>query len=148
MRTQGVRGRQQRTVTGADMTFTHDRERDVRQRRQVTGAAEAAVFVDHRRQPGGQQRGVCLGDVRSDPGATGGQRPEAGGDAVRRDGIVRQRFDACPTRGDRGHRIVGEHRSRITTRHPHDVVGTDGADTHHNLNHPMIVHAPPTGRPI
>ena len=42
----------------ADRPLAHQRERAVRERREVAGAAERAVLVDDRRDPGGEHRGV------------------------------------------------------------------------------------------
>ena len=55
----------------------HDRECDVREGRGVSGAAQAAVLVDNRRQTGGEDPGVCLGDFGAYAGAAGGQRRQS-----------------------------------------------------------------------
>ena len=52
--------------------FTEERERHVRQRREIAGAAEGAVLVHQRGQPGVAQRGPCL---RRLPGDFPSQRP-------------------------------------------------------------------------
>ena len=49
----------------------------MREGSEVSGAAQTAVLVDDRRQTGGEERGVCLGDRRADPGAAGGQRRQS-----------------------------------------------------------------------
>ena len=50
-----VGGRHQGAVGVADLALAHQRERAVRQRRQVAGAAERAVLVHHRRDAVGEQ---------------------------------------------------------------------------------------------
>ena len=50
MRAQSCRGRHKLAVGGAYLSFAHDRECDVREGREVTGAAEAAVLVYDRCQ--------------------------------------------------------------------------------------------------
>ena len=73
VRGQRVGGGVQCTVAVAYLALTHHRERDVRQRREIAGTAEASVLVDHGRQSGGQQVGVGLGRFAAHPGASAGQ---------------------------------------------------------------------------
>ena len=51
VRAQRVGGVVQFAVAVAHLALTHHRERDMRQRREIAGAAEASVLVDHGRQP-------------------------------------------------------------------------------------------------
>ena len=74
VRAQRVGGRLQFAVAGAHLPLPHDRERDVRQRREITRTAEASVLVDHRRQARRQQVGVGLGGFAAHAGPTAGQR--------------------------------------------------------------------------
>ena len=66
-------GRQQFAVGGAYRTLADDRQRHVGQRREIAGAAEAAVLVDDGRQSGGQHRRIRLRDLGPHTGAAGGQ---------------------------------------------------------------------------
>ena len=50
VRRQRVAGVEKVALGISDRAFAHHRERDVRQRREVTGTAEAAVLVHHRSQ--------------------------------------------------------------------------------------------------
>ena len=63
-------------VGGADVPLAHDRERDVRQRGEVSGTAAAAVFVNHRRESRREQSRVGLGELGTHPGPAGGQGRE------------------------------------------------------------------------
>ncbi len=61
-------------VSIANLAFAHHRQRDVRQRSEVTRATEAAVFVHDRSQLRVQQAGVRLGRLDLDPGPPGRKR--------------------------------------------------------------------------
>ncbi len=76
VRAQRLRGGNELAVGGADVPLAHDGERDVRQRGEVPGTAEAAVLVDHRRQSCREQSRVGLGELGTHPGAAGGQGRE------------------------------------------------------------------------
>ena len=58
-------GEHRRTGGVAHVALAHQRQRAVRQRGEVAGAAEGAVLADHRRDAGVEQRGVGLGDDRA-----------------------------------------------------------------------------------
>ena len=70
---QRVGGRQQFAVRRAYRTLAYDGQRHVGQRREIAGAAKAAVLVDDGRQPSGQHRRIRLGDLGPHTGAAGGQ---------------------------------------------------------------------------
>jgi hypothetical protein len=144
-RGEGLRSRTQRAVAVADLALAHHHERAVRQRGEITGAAERAVIADHRGDPGAEDSGVRPGGLQPDPGAPGGEgrqpqqhqradhlaldlgagpggvradqaalqrgtrldrdvpggkRPEPGGDAVVRLGVVGERLDDLAAAGD------------------------------------------------
>ncbi len=71
---QSLRGRHRDPGRIPHVALAHDRERAVGQRRQVAGAAEAAVLPHHRGDPGGEHRGVRRGRDRPDAGPAGRQR--------------------------------------------------------------------------
>ena len=71
---QRVGGRDQVAVAVADVALPHQRERTVRERRQVTGAPERPVLVDHRRDAVGQQAGEQLGGLAAYAGLARRQR--------------------------------------------------------------------------
>ncbi len=77
MRGESLRSGNELTAEGADVAFPDDRQRDVREGREVSGAAQAAVLVDNRRQTGGEGPGVCLRDFGAHTGAAGGQRRQS-----------------------------------------------------------------------
>ena len=64
----------QRSVGVAHLALAHHRERAVRQRREVAGAAQRAVLVHDRGDAGVEHRGVGLGGLEPHAGAAGGQR--------------------------------------------------------------------------
>ena len=66
--------RAQHAVGVADHALAHQRQRAVGERSQITGAAEAAVLVHHRGDPGVEQVDVGLQRSAADAGAAGGQR--------------------------------------------------------------------------
>ena len=73
---QGLGGRHQRTGGVAHLALAHQRQRAVRERRQVARAAQRAVLAHHRRDPVGQQLGQQPRRLEADPGVPGGQRGE------------------------------------------------------------------------
>ena len=70
---QRLGGRQQFAVGRAHRTLADGGQRHVGQRREIAGAAKAAVFVDDGRQSGGQHRRIRLRDLGPHTGAAGGQ---------------------------------------------------------------------------
>ena len=75
-RAQRLAGVEQRAGGIAHRPLPHQRQRAVRERREVARAAERAVLVDDRRDPGREHRGVGGRDDRPHAGAPGGQRRE------------------------------------------------------------------------
>ena len=159
----------------AHLALAHQRERAVRQGRQVAGAAEGAVLPDDRRDAVGQQAGQELrglpayagvsgrqrrepqqhqrahhlaldlrtraGRVRADEGALelgthlggdvpGGERAEAGADAVRRRLGSCQRLDDAAGMVDRHQRLVGQLDRGTVAGDADEVVERDGTDAH------------------
>ncbi len=76
-RGEGVGGGQQDAVGIADHALAHQRQRAMGERSKITGAAEAAVLVHHRRDPGVDHGHVGLQGLLADAGAAGGQRRDA-----------------------------------------------------------------------
>ena len=75
---EGLRGRLDHLAgSGPHVPLADHRQCHVRQRGQITGAAEAAVLVHHRRQPGRDQVRVGLRGVTANPGAPAGQGRES-----------------------------------------------------------------------
>ena len=148
----------------AHLALAHQRQRAVRQRRQVAGAAQRAVLAHDRRDPvrraarraaarSPRRMPVCpvasvesrssisaahhlaldlgpgAGGVRADQRALqlgahlgrdvpGGQRTEAGGDAVRRRRRRGQLLDDRPRALHRGDRVLAEHHRRARRARP------------------------------
>ncbi len=75
-RGQRLGGRHQRPVGVAHRALAHQRQRAVRERREIARAAERAVLVDDRRDAVGQQVGHQLGGLATDAGVAGRQRRE------------------------------------------------------------------------
>ena len=67
-------GRTEPPVGVAHLALAHQRQGAVRERCEVTGAAERAVLADHRRQAVREQVGEQLGGLEPDPGVAGRQR--------------------------------------------------------------------------
>ena len=74
---EGGRAIHRRTVRVAHVALAHDRQRAVRERREVARAAEAAVLADDRRDAGVEHVGVGLRDQRTHARAPGRHRREA-----------------------------------------------------------------------
>ena len=61
----------------AHHTLAQQRQRAVGERSKITGTAETAVLVHHRRDPGVDHGDIGLQGLLPDPGATGGERRDA-----------------------------------------------------------------------
>jgi hypothetical protein len=68
---QGLPGRTERTGGVDDLALAHQRERGVREGREVTGASERTVLADHRGDAGVQHRRVRADGVDADARPTG-----------------------------------------------------------------------------
>ena len=76
-RSERVGSRHQRTRAITHVTLAHQRECDVRQRCEITGAAERSVLAHSRQDPGVHHGGVSLRGRRAHSGASGGEGVQA-----------------------------------------------------------------------
>ncbi len=104
-----------------DLALTHHRERAVRQRRQVAGAAEAAVLADDRGQPGVEHRRIGLGGLDPYAGVARCQRRQAQQHQRAHDLVLDARTRAGGVRSDQALLQLG-------TKLRLDVPGGQGAE--------------------
>ena len=104
-----------------DLALAHERERAVRERGEVAGAAERAVLVDDRRDAGVEHGDVRREGLVADAGATGGERRDAQQHEGAHDLALDLRAGAGGVRADEGALQLAAHVDG-------DVPGGEGAE--------------------
>ena len=112
----------------ADFALAEQRQRAVRQRRQVAGAAERAVLAHHRGDPGVERGGVGLRHHGAHAGAAGAQRGQAQKHQSADDLLFHLRAGARGVGADQGDLQLGAHVLRDVLGGQRAEAGGDAVD--------------------